>query len=66
MEKSKTPPNALGNQTQASIEFWSKLPKQTTYEITQAVRQETALLDKKEKNVIIFGVPESVEQEDNF
>ena len=66
LDKSKTLPSTLGNQTQASIEFWSKLPKQTTYEITQAVRQETALLDKKEKNVIIFGVPESVEQEDNL
>ena len=47
------------SQNQASINFWSKLPKQATHEITQAVRQGTALLDKKEKNVIVFGLPES-------
>ena len=58
--------SSLGvNHNQASIDFWNKLPKQTTHEITKAVRQETALLDKKEKNVIVFGIPENYEGDDN-
>ena len=63
IEKSNSQP--ASSQSQASIDFWSKLPKQAAFEITQAVRQETALLDKKEKNVIVFGVPESVSEDES-
>ena len=65
IEKSNSLSHAARNQIQASIDFWSKLPKQTAFEITQAVRQEIALLDKKEKNVIVFGVPESVSEDES-
>ena len=49
------------NHNQASIDFWNKLPKQTAHDITKAASQETALLAKKEKNVIVFGIPENLE-----
>ena len=65
LERSNSLPEQLTNQNQASIDFWSKLPKQTTFEITQAVRQETALLDKKEKNVIVFGIKQSNAENEN-
>ena len=69
LERSNSLPEQLTNQNQASIDgqtnFWSKFPKQTTFEITQAVRQETALLDKKEKNVIVFGIKQSNAENEN-
>ena len=66
LEKSdSSPPQHMLNLNQTSIDFWSKLPKQTTHEITQAVRQETFLLDKKEKNVIVFGLPGSNSDNEN-
>ena len=63
LEREKTNSSIGINQNQASIEFWNKLPKKTTHEITKAVRQETARLDKKEKNVVIFGKPEGNDNE---
>ena len=57
LEREKSSSSNGINQNQSSIDFWNKLPKKTTHEITKAVMQESASLDKKEKN-IIFGIPE--------
>ena len=65
IEKSYSLSEATCSQSQAIIDFWSKLPKQTEFEITQAVRQKTALFDKKEKNFKVFGIPESVVEDGN-
>ena len=66
MNKDNERINQIINPNQDSIDFWKKLPKQTTHEITKAVIQETAQLDKKEKNIIIFGIPETHNENDEL
>ena len=43
-----------------SADFWNKLLKAVTNVISSIATKENSELAKKEKNIIIFGVPESV------
>ena len=64
LEKHVKTMNDNGNLTESPIasdklseQFWAKLDKQKTFELTKAINEETSKIKKKENNVIIFGVP---------
>ena len=47
----------------SAANFWNNLPKNVSNEISNIATRETKNQNKKEKNLIVFGIPESTETE---
>jgi hypothetical protein len=56
---------APSNPNILAADFWKNLPKEASNAISIVSTKETQIQQKKEKNLIIFGIPESQGENDN-